>query len=154
MQHMATVKNEKLSGTATFQLGMVGAVVSQRFADRIAPLELKPSHVGILTILANAPAQSQQDIATALNVVPSLIVRLVDRLESIGAVERTRDPNDRRRQSLRLTEHGRALYAECTAITHDMERDLLAGLSPAERTALIATLHRVAANLIVTNKAG
>jgi hypothetical protein len=35
-----------------------------------------------------------------------------------------------------------------------MERDLLAGLSPAERTTLIASPHRVAANVITTNKAG
>lgn len=151
MRRMATVKNAKLSDTATFQLGMVGVVVSQRFADRVAPLDLKPSHVGILTILATAPAKSQQDIATALNVAPSLIVRMADHLESIGAIERTRDPDDRRRQTLRLTEHGRARYAECTAVTHEMEKDLLAGLSPAERTTLIAILQRVAHNVIRTN---
>jgi DNA-binding MarR family transcriptional regulator len=151
MRRMATVKNAKLSDTATFQLGVVGAGVSQRFADRITPLDLKPSHVGVLTILANAPAKSQQDIATALNVAPSLVVKLADHLEAIGAIERTRDPDDRRRQTLRLTEHGRARYAECTAITHDLEKDLLAGLSPAERGTLIATLQRVAANLIATN---
>lgn len=147
---MASAKNGKISDTATFQLGVVGAVVSQRFADRVAPLDLKPSHVGVLTVLANAPAKSQQDIATALNVAPSLIVKLADHLEAIGAVERTRDPDDRRRQTLRLTEHGRARYAECTAITHDLERDLLAGLSPSERTTLIATLRRVTANVLAT----
>lgn len=117
----------------------------------MASLDLKPSHVGVLTILANAPAKSQQDIATALDVAPSLVVKLADHLEAIGAIERTRDPDDRRRQTLRLTEHGRARYAECTAITHDLEKDLLAGLSPAERGTLIATLQRVAANLIATN---
>jgi DNA-binding MarR family transcriptional regulator len=55
-----------------------------------------------------------------------VVVKLADHLEAIGAIERTRDPDDRRRQTLRLTEHGRARYAECTAITHDLEKDLLA----------------------------
>jgi DNA-binding MarR family transcriptional regulator len=59
-----------------------------------------------------------------------VVVKLADHLEAIGAIERIRDPDDRRRHTLRLTEHGRARYAECAAITHDLEKDLLAACPP------------------------
>jgi len=145
MHGMAPVKKATLEHTATFQLGTIGAVVAQRFAEKIEPLGLKPKHVGLLTLLAANPASSQLDMATAMNVAPSLVVRIADQLESLGAIERTRDPDDRRRQTLRLTE--RALFAECASITRDLEADLLAGLQIAERKALIAALRHVAGNL-------
>jgi DNA-binding MarR family transcriptional regulator len=147
MHGMAPVKKATLEHTATFQLGTIGAVVAQRFAEKIEPLGLKPKHVGLLTLLAANPASSQLDMATAMNVAPSLVVRIADQLESLGAIERTRDPDDRRRQTLRLTERGRALFAECASITRDLEADLLAGLQIAERKALIAALRHVAGNL-------
>ncbi len=150
MHGMAPVKNAPLHDTATFQLGTIGAVVAQRFAERIEPLGLKPKHVGLLTRLAADPAGSQLDLATAMHVAPSLVVRMADHLESLGAIERTRDPDDRRRQTLRLTDRGRTLFDECAAITRELEADLLAGLQLAERKALLATLRRVADNLART----
>lgn len=144
---MAAAKNAILDDTAVSQLGTIGSVVAQRFTDRIEPLGLKLAHVGMLALLAADPASSQLDIATAMRVVPSLIVRFADHLESLGAVERARDPDDRRRQTLRLTDHGHALLAECTAISHDMETELLAGIPAADRKALTRTLRHIAGNL-------
>lgn len=39
-----------------------------------------------------------------MGVVPSLVVTLADQLEGLGAIERVRDPDDRRRHRLGLTE--------------------------------------------------
>lgn len=142
-----TIKDPPLPSTTAFLLGTVGAVVAQRFADRIAPLDLKPKHVGLLAVLAPSHAASQQDIATALGVVPSLVVRLVDHLEKVEAIERARDPDDRRRQTLRLTDHGRALLTECAAITRSLEAEILAGLPAADTAALRSALRHVAGNL-------
>jgi DNA-binding MarR family transcriptional regulator len=82
-----------------------------------------------------------------MGVAPSLIVRIADHLERIGAVERVRDPADRRRQALRLTPHGTELLAECTRLSESMEHDLLAGLSAPDRAAFRTALARVATNL-------
>jgi DNA-binding MarR family transcriptional regulator len=147
MPGMATVEDAPLPSTTAFLLGTVGAVVAQRFADRIAPLDLKPKHVGLLAVLNSGQAASQLDIATALGVVPSLIVRLADHLEHAGAVERARDPGDRRRQTLRLTDRGHALLAECVDITRSLEAEILAGLRATDRAALRSALRRVAGNL-------
>lgn len=144
---MATGKAEPLSSTFTFLLGTVGTVVAQRYADRIEPLGLKPKHLGLLAVLASADGLAQLDVAAALGVVPSLVVRLVDHLEGVGAVERVRDPDDRRRQTLRLTDHGRQLRDRCDVIARSLETEILAGLPAAEKKALRAALRRVAGNL-------
>jgi DNA-binding MarR family transcriptional regulator len=140
-------KPSELPDTVSFLLGTVGSVVAQRFADRIARHDLKPKHVGVLIALTSGRASAQLDVATALGVAPSLVVRLADHLEGIGAIERSRDPEDRRRQLLRLTDHGRALLADCAAVTRSLETEILAGLRAADRAALRDTLRRVAGNL-------
>jgi DNA-binding MarR family transcriptional regulator len=136
-----------LLGTSAFRLGVVGAVVTERFAAEIAGYDLKPKHVGVLALLASAPATSQLDLARTMGVAPSLIVRIADHLERIGAVERVRDPADRRRQALRLTPRGTELLAACTRLSRSMERDLLAGLSAPDRASFRTALARVATNL-------
>lgn len=59
-----------------------------------------------------------------------------DQLEGLGAIQRVRDPDDRRRHRLGLTDKGRALLAECTAHARALDEELTAGLNAAERTAL------------------
>lgn len=147
MLGMSDVKGTPLFATAAFRLGTVGAVVADRFADRIAEHDLKPKHVGLLAALTTAPAASQLDLARLMGVAPSLVVRLADHLEDLGAVERVRDPGDRRRQALRLTDRGHDLLAACAEISRSLDRELLAGLSGAERAALRTGLGAVAGNL-------
>lgn len=147
MLDMSDVKGTPLFTTAAFRLGTVGAVVADRFAARIADHDVKPKHVGLLAALTAAPATSQLDLARLMGVAPSLVVRLADHLEDLGAVERVRDPGDRRRQALRLTDRGRDLLATCAEISRSLDREVLAGLSAADRAALRSALATVAGNL-------
>jgi DNA-binding MarR family transcriptional regulator len=135
-------------GTTSFLLGTTGVLVARRYADRIEHLDLKPKHVGILTLLAGSPAESQLDLARTMRIAPSLVVRLGDHLEGLGAVERTRDPADRRRQTLRLTDHGRALLAECTAIADTLDAELLAAVPEPDRAGLHDALAGILAALV------
>lgn len=134
----------ELTATATFRLGVLGSVATARFTDRVAALDLKPKHVGLLTALAQGADLSQQELASQLGVAPSLVVALADHLEGLGAVSRQRDRADRRRQVLTLTDHGRALLAECAATATELDADLLADLTPAQRAALADTLAALA----------
>jgi DNA-binding MarR family transcriptional regulator len=78
-------------------------------------------------------------------VAPSLVVTLADHLEQIGAIERLRDPADRRRQVLTLTDAGRALLRACLAAARELDAGLTAGLSPADRATLSRILDQLAA---------
>lgn len=54
----------------------------------------------------------QSDLGRSLGITSSAVTALVDRLEGQGVVERARDPHDRRRLIIRLTERGSAIVRE------------------------------------------
>ncbi|WP_245194472.1 MarR family winged helix-turn-helix transcriptional regulator [Kitasatospora phosalacinea] len=131
--------------TLSFRLGVLGALVADRYAADLTAHDLKPKHVGLLSALDVAPGASQLEIAKLMRVAPSLVVTLADHLESTGAVERLRDPADRRRQLLYLTDRGRELLAWCTDRALVLDAELTAGLTPDQAAALGAAFDRLAA---------
>ncbi|WP_344612954.1 MarR family winged helix-turn-helix transcriptional regulator [Dactylosporangium salmoneum] len=125
-----------LAETVVYRLGALGALANSRFAARIERHGLKPRHLALMTALDAGRVASQQDLAVRLGVAPSLVVALADHLESVGAVARTRDARDRRRQVLALTEHGRELLAVCAAAARQLDEELTAALPEGDRAAL------------------
>jgi len=136
-----------LPSRLVFRLGTLGTVATDRFAAAIEQFDLKPKHVGLLTALDHGVAASQQDLAARLGVVPSLVVSLADQLERLGAVRRVRDPEDRRRQILTLTDPGRALLARCEEVARTLDHELAAPLTPEQQTALHEALAILAASV-------
>ncbi|MEU5382318.1 MarR family winged helix-turn-helix transcriptional regulator [Kitasatospora cineracea] len=132
--------------TLSFRFGVLGALVADRHAAALIAHGLKPKHVALLSVLDAGLGASQLEIAKVMRVAPSLVVSLADHLESAGAIERLRDPADRRRQLLHLTARGRDLLARCTAQAVALDAELTAGLTPAERDALGAAFDRLAAS--------
>ncbi|RLP77492.1 MarR family transcriptional regulator [Mycetocola tolaasinivorans] len=122
--------------TQGFRLGVIGAQITQSFADRLTELDLTYKQVGLLALVDAGLASSQRDIATQLHVAPSLVVTLVDQLGTRGAVTRERSATDRRIQVIALTDIGRDLLAQSTAIATELDDALLASLSPDGRAAL------------------
>ncbi|MFI6966166.1 MarR family winged helix-turn-helix transcriptional regulator [Streptomyces sp. NPDC050255] len=143
---MLFVNDVKWNETLSFRLGSLGALVSGQYAQALAVHDLKPKHVGLLGVLDAGLAASQLEIAGLMRVAPSLVVSLADHLESMGAIERLRDPADRRRQILNLTGKGRELLAECTAEALALDAKLAADLTPAQQAALSEALGLLAAS--------
>ncbi|GAA5079794.1 DNA-binding MarR family transcriptional regulator [Thermocatellispora tengchongensis] len=131
-------------GTVSFRLGVLGAGQEARYAERLADLELKPKHVALLSALRIKGAESQLEVAAVMRVAPSLVVLLADQLEARGAIERVRDPSDRRRQRLHLTEEGVRLLDAATAAAAALDEELTAPLDAADRAALARILERLA----------
>ncbi|MGJ5754444.1 DNA-binding MarR family transcriptional regulator [Streptomyces puniciscabiei] len=133
-----------LASTVVFRLGTLGTVVTDRFTREIEGLDLKPKHVGLMAALSRAAVASQQELAARMGVAPSLMVSLADHLEGLGAVRRVRDPRDRRRQALTLTEEGRDLLDRCTSLARTLDEELVAGLTEEQRKALEEALRVLA----------
>ncbi|GAA2097214.1 hypothetical protein GCM10009759_27160 [Kitasatospora saccharophila] len=143
---MSDVKGSAaLRATLVFNLGTLGALAADRFAARVEELGLKPKHAGLLAALDAGSAASQQELAARLGVAPSLIVSLADQLQALGAVERLRDPDDRRRQVLTLTPEGRRLLSRCAEAAEAADAELAAGLDPDRRAALAEGLRALGA---------
>lgn len=140
---MAVNDLKTLSDTLAFRIGVLGARLTERFAEQIDTLDLKPKHAGMLVVLSTGGGLSQQEVADQMMVAPSLVVLLADHLERIGAIERTRDAEDRRRHNLTLTRKGRELLARCTRIALRIDHALTADLTSSDRDLiqqLIATI--------------
>ncbi|WP_327299026.1 MULTISPECIES: MarR family winged helix-turn-helix transcriptional regulator [unclassified Streptomyces] len=132
--------------TVTFRLGVLGTWQEARYAERLAGLELKPKHVALLSVLRIKGAESQLELAGVMRVAPSLVVQLADHLEALGAIERVRDPADRRRQRLTLTEDGVRLLDAACGLAEALDEELAAPLAPGERAALSRILEHLAAH--------
>jgi len=117
-----------LTSTLAFQLGVLGTTITDLFAARIAPLDLRPKHAGLLALLANGGARSPAEAAEAMGITPSHLAGLADRLQNLGAVIHERDPGDQSRQVLALTADGTTLLATCTQIAADIDTNLTADL--------------------------
>ncbi len=137
-----------LTSTVVFRLGTLGTVVTDRFTREIEGLGLKPKHVGLMAALGHAAVASQQELAARMGVAPSLMVSLADHLEDLGAVQRVRDPRDRRRQVLTLTEEGQRLLDRCASMARTLDEEVMAGLTEKQRKALAEALH------VMANRAG
>ncbi|MCX4909776.1 MarR family winged helix-turn-helix transcriptional regulator [Streptomyces sp. NBC_00878] len=89
----------------------------------------------------------QSDLIKAVELDPSTVTKMLQRLEQAGHVTRSTDPKDRRAVLVEATEQSCGLLDEITRAWAGLEEHTLAGLSPAERTQLVALLSRVEANL-------
>lgn len=130
--------------TSAFLLAQLGAHAARRFAERVAALDLTPPQAGLLRAVATRPGQSQQELARHLDTPPTRVVTLVDALEKRGALERRRNPTDRRLHAIHLTDAGRKLLREIGRVAREHDDALVAALEPDEREVLHDLLTRVA----------
>ncbi len=131
------------SAWPAFLLSQVGAHSAGRFADRLAPLGLKPPHAGILRALDRADGLSQQALGETLGAFPSRLVVLLDELEGSGLVERRDRPGDRRSYSLHLTDAGREALKQIIRVARQHQDELCDALDESEREQLAGYLRRI-----------
>jgi DNA-binding MarR family transcriptional regulator len=126
-----------------FLLSQVGAHGAMRFAERIAPLKIKPCHSGILRILATGSGLTQQALCNLLGMFPSRLVGLLDELQKLKLIERRESPSDRRTYALHLTKAGRDMLSEIGRLAHQHQDDLCTSLNEKERALLAEFLNRI-----------
>jgi DNA-binding MarR family transcriptional regulator len=126
-----------------YLLSKTGRYARRLATIRLAERGLQMRHMAVLAALSDFGPHIQRDLAARLDQDPSDVVKTLDDLSAHGQIERTRDPVDRRRSLVSITEAGHAALAELLAESTAAEDDLLAPLSPAERELMHALLLRV-----------
>ncbi|MFE6778392.1 MarR family winged helix-turn-helix transcriptional regulator [Streptomyces sp. NPDC057702] len=99
----------------------------------------------VLAALAGGPELSQQDLSRLLNLDPTTVVTVIDEMERNQHVERRRNPLDRRRYNLLLTDTGRAALAGADGVVTEVETAFFGMLDDAERRVLRTMLDRMLA---------
>lgn len=129
-----------------YLLSRLGKVARTRTAARLAQLGghgLTIRHHAVLAYLTDAGPAAQRDMGRLLGVDPSDMVGAIDELEGLGYVTRGRDPADRRRSLITLTEEGKAAAARCGQAAGEVADELLTPLSESDRESLTRMLTRV-----------
>lgn len=88
---------------------------------------------GVLAILARRPGASQRELGDELDLDRSTVADVVARLERRGVVARERHMDDRRRNTLVLTDQGRAELTTLRPHVERVEHVLTDGLAPDDR---------------------
>lgn len=140
----------KPSQRVGFLLSQLGSFTASRFAERLTEMDLHPSDVGILRMIAVDAGLSQRSLAERLGVGPSRVVALIDDLEQKSLVARVRSVTDRRNYELHLTEAGRSVMARMREIGSAHEEDIVSALSAEERMLLGELLAKVAESHALT----
>jgi DNA-binding MarR family transcriptional regulator len=132
-----------------FLLARLGRVAARRLHDRLAKIGLKPPHAAILVMLRDSGPMSQQDLGERLHVDPSNLVNFLNPLEEGGLVVRRRDPADRRRHIVEITEEGSKRVPACDGPIEALENELFAGLSADDRRQLQRILGEIQGTMLV-----
>ncbi len=131
-----------------FLLKDVGRLYTRRFEERAHGLALTLPQCKALAYLSKNEGVSQKRLAELIEIDPMSLVRILDRMEADGWVQRRSDPEDRRARSLMLTEKAKPLLEHIWRLAAQTRGEVLDGLANDERTKLMELLERVHRNLL------
>ena len=135
---------EELADSTTFLLKRLGFAAKEQAMEAYEQTGLHPYHHAVLAVLDEGSRETQGAIADALAYDRGQLVGLLDELEERGLIERRRDQDDRRRQSVRMTPEGKRALGKLRALSRRLEDDFLANLDDMQRTQLHGLLRLLA----------
>jgi DNA-binding MarR family transcriptional regulator len=105
-------------------------------------LGIKLRQLTVLTYLRYRGPALQQQLCETMWLDPNNCVLLLNELEELGYIERRRDPSDRRRHMVDLTEAGRTALENGERAQESLEDQVFASLSEQERDKLRSLLRK------------
>lgn len=121
--------------------------IRSAYDQRLAPLGLNLSQASLLAYICDYGPVNQTRAAEHLGQGRAVTGTHVDKLESLGCVERLPDPADRRVWLVAVTDTGRELAAGVAEVDGILRSELRAGISRADRQTLAGLLVRLQHNL-------
>jgi DNA-binding MarR family transcriptional regulator len=112
-------------------------------ASALAPFGVSGRQLAVLIAIDSRVPLSQQEVAGRLGVDRTTMVALIDELEDNALVQRRRDPDDRRKNVVALTDVGTAALRQATQASDGAERLFLGTLSDDQTAQLKAALRAI-----------
>jgi DNA-binding MarR family transcriptional regulator len=119
-----------------YQVKQVELAVRGRLDDVVRPHGITVTQYTALTVLEQHPGMSSAQLARHAFVTAQAMEGIVRALVDAGLIDRTRDPENRRRMAISLTPGGVALLAACRDDVDRIEAVAFGSRSEAERAAL------------------
>ncbi|MGB3815689.1 MAG: MarR family winged helix-turn-helix transcriptional regulator [Shinella sp.] len=136
--------------TLGFVLTDVARMLRSAFERRIntAGLGLTPGEARTLVRIASLEGSRQLEIAQRMGIEPMTLSTYLDRLQSLGFIERRPDPADRRAKLIFTTTASVELIANIRAEQIELMQHVTSGMDVAELDLMRGQLKRLRANLL------
>jgi DNA-binding MarR family transcriptional regulator len=129
-------------------LTRTAALAGRLVAERFAEMGARGYHYRLLATLIEDGPGSQADLGRRTDIHFSDMVAALNELSQDGYVERRPDPADKRRNTVTVTARGRERAEALAARAAEIQDELLAPLSTAERDELVRLLRMVSAGAV------
>lgn len=95
---------------------------------RVAPHGITRVQWMLLYYAEKNPGVTQKQLAEIMGITEPSVVRLIDRVEADGLLERIPHPDDRRIRTIVLTDKGKKLNRKVTKVVEQFKDDAIAGI--------------------------
>ena len=138
-----------LSKEVAVEINLTGCKLKQFIAAKLRKMEvpLTPEQFILIDLLWNQGSMSQQQLADQMHKDKNSVTTLVDALERKGFVVREQNRQDRRSNTLVLTEKAEALKHGAKQKGISILDEMLVGISEEELRSFLVTLHKLNRNM-------
>ena len=138
-----------LSKEIAVELNLTGCRLKQFIAAKLRQMDvpLTPEQFILIDLLWNQGSMSQQQLADQMQKDKNSVTKLVDALERKGFVVREQNRQDRRSNTLVLTEKAEGLKHGAKQKGISILDEMLVGISEEELRSFLVTLHKLNRNM-------
>lgn len=129
-----------------YWLRLVSNRVSGRFARELQAESFTVAEWVAMRHVFDRPGICSTDLADRIGMTRGAVSKILDKLEEKALIERVMKANDRRSQTIDLTQSGRDWIPVLTRIADDNDREFFGDLDDADRLALMTLLGKIARN--------
>jgi MarR family transcriptional regulator, lower aerobic nicotinate degradation pathway regulator len=133
----------RLQGLASRLLSRASTRADRIVSESLGTRGARKWHYAVLAALEEHGPASQATLSDRAGLYRSDLVAVLNELEEAEYVERTADPEDRRRNVITITRGGRSQLGRLDGLIGEAQDELLAPLAPAERKELVRLLRKV-----------
>ncbi len=134
-----------------YKLRLAQIMAYQAFEAQVSGYGSAPRYLGLLCVIQANPGQPQSRLAEAVALQRSSLVPILDRLEREGVVERRTTENDRRSNTVWLTDNGEQVLKALLEEAERHEDTLSQDMSAEERDMLLRSLDKIIIRLRTAN---
>jgi MarR family transcriptional regulator for hemolysin len=141
------MKTDPVASDFLEALAKVSRKMRTAFDQQVTAHGLTYPRARALFLLAKKQHMTQSELALEMELQQATVVRLVDRMEENGLIERRPDTNDRRVNLLFLTSHGEDQADLVRSIADRMRTHISRDIEAGEMDRALALLERISANI-------
>lgn len=136
----------KIDNCLAFITNQSGKIFSEALEKDLRPYGITRSQWIALYFLHETPKITQKQLAEKMSIKEPSIVRLTQRLESEGLLNRIQDENDKRNKQLQLTKKGNEKCLALLPVAENFKNHTVKGISEKDLETVVKVLNQMVEN--------